>query len=109
MEGKEFLLAVLAIGGGIGLTAFIFGSIFKLIRTSIEAKYNRGKESGDVVSMKEFIEYKLKAEKRIQTLEAIVVDQDLIDQRKLDTHNQTIDVDPSEEENDTYLKNRLRG
>ena len=109
MHGPEFVLAVLAIGGGIGLTAYIFGSIFKLIRTSIEARHNRGKVSGDVVSMKEFIEYKLKAEKRIQTLEAIVVDQDLIDQRKLDAHNQTIDVDPFEEENDKFLKNRLRG
>ncbi|HAC16597.1 MAG TPA: hypothetical protein DCE78_11745 [Bacteroidetes bacterium] len=109
MDGPEFVLAVLAIGGGIFLTAYIFGSIFKLIRMGIESKNSSGKVSGDVVSMKEFIEYKLRAEKRIQTLEAIVVDQDLIDQRKLDAHNKTIDVEPQEEENDKFLRNRLRG
>ena len=109
MDGPEFVLAVLAIGGGIFLTAYIFGNIFKLIRTGIESKGNKGQVSGDAVNMKEFIEYKLKVEKRIQTLEAIVVDQDLIDQRKLDAHNKTIDVEPLEEENDKFLRNRLRG
>lgn len=108
MDAPEFLIAALAIVGGLGLTAYIFGSIFKLIRTSIEAKH-RGKEvSGDVVSMKDFIEYKLKVEKRIQTLEAIVVDQDLMDQKKLQANQNLIDVDPIEEESDKRLRNRLR-
>jgi hypothetical protein len=108
MDGPEFILAALAIVGGVGLTAFIFGSIFKLIRTGIELKH-RGKEvSGDVVNMKEFIEYKLKVEKRIQTLEAIVVDQDLIDQKKLQANQNMIDVDPLDEDSDKRLRNRLR-
>lgn len=108
MEGPEFLIAALGIVGGVGLTAFIFGSIFKLIRTGMELRH-RGKDvSGDVVSMKEFIEYKLKVEKRIQTLEAIVVDQDLIDQKKLQSAQNLIDVDPEEEESDKRLRNRLR-
>lgn len=109
MDGPEFILAALAIVGGIGLTGYIFGSIFKLIRTGIESRHNKGQTPANAVSMKDFIEYKLKVEKRIQTLEAIVVDQDLIDQRKLDAHNKTIVVEPIEEENDKVLRNRLRG
>lgn len=108
MEGPEFILAALAIAGGVGLTAFIFGSIFKLIRTAMELRH-RGKDTNsDAVSMKDFIEYKLKVEKRIQTLEAIVVDQDLIDQKKLQSTQNLIDVDPIEEESDKRLRNRLR-
>jgi len=108
MDGPEFILAALAIVGGVGLTAYIFGSIFKLIRTGIEMRH-RGKDvSGDAVSMKDFIEYKLKVEKRIQTLEAIVVDQDLIDQKKLQANQNLIDVDPEDEESDKRLRNRLR-
>lgn len=108
MDGPEFLIAALGIVGGVGLTAFIFGSIFKLIRTGMELRH-RGKDvSGDAVSMKDFIEYKLKVEKRIQTLEAIVVDQDLIDQKKLQSSQNLIDVDPEDEETDKRLRNRLR-
>lgn len=108
MDGPEFILAALAIVGGVGLTAYIFGSIFKLIRTGIELRH-RGKDiSGDAVNMKDFIEYKLKVEKRIQTLEAIVVDQDLIDQKKLQANHNLIDVDPEDEESDKRLRNRLR-
>ena len=108
MDGHEFLIAALGIVGGVGLTAFIFGSIFKLIRTGMELRH-RGKDvSGDAVSMKDFIEYKLKVEKRIQTLEAIVVDQDLMDQKKLQSTQNLIDVDPEDEESDKRLRNRLR-
>jgi hypothetical protein len=108
MDAPEFIIAALAIVGGLSLTAFIFGSIFKLIRTSIEAKH-RGKEGvGDLVSKKEFIDYKLKVEKRIQTLEAIVVDQDLVDQIKLQSNQHIVHVDPPEEESEKRLPNRLR-
>lgn len=108
MDGPEFIIVALGIVGGVGLTAFIFGSIFKLIRTGMELRH-RGKEvAGDSVSMKEFIEYKLKVEKRIQTLEAIVVDQDLIDQKKLQANQNLIDVEPEEEESDKRLRNLLR-
>ena len=108
MDGPEFVIAAIAILGGIGLTAYIFGSIFKLIRTAIES---RGKKElpSDVVSMKEFIEYKLKVAKRIQTLEAIVVDQDLIDQRKLRESGNMIDIDKDDTIDDVKgLKNSLR-
>lgn len=108
MEGPEFLIAAIAIVGGIWLTAYIFGNIFKLIRTGIESRSKSGLPS-DVVSMKEFIEYKLKVEKRIQTLEAIVVDQDLVDQRKLRETGNMIDVDKDEADVDVKgLRNSLR-
>lgn len=106
MQPPEFILAIIAIVGGLWLTGYIFGNIFKLIRTSIESR-NSKNLSGEAVSMKEFIEYKLKVEKRIQVLEAIAVDQDMIDQKKLRDSGEMIEVDPSEEE-EKGLRNSLR-
>ena len=108
MDGPEFVLAVLATAGAIGLTVFIFGNIFKLIRTGIEMRHRGRDSSVDTVTMKEFIDYKLKVEKRIQTLEAIVVDQDLIDQKQLRETQNLIDVDSVEDDSDKRLRNRLR-
>jgi hypothetical protein len=105
MGPEEFMVAAIAIVGGLALSFFFFAGIFKIVRTWIES---RGKANlpVDAVSMKEFIEYKLKTEKRIQTLEAIVVDQDLIDQKKLDAGNRE---DEFNDEQEKVLKNRLRG
>lgn len=105
MGMEEMLVATVAIIGGLAFSFFFFAGIFKIIRTWIES---RGKSNlpVDAVSMKEFIEYKLKIEKRIQTLEAIVVDQDLIDQKKLDAGNREDTYSADEEK---VLKNRLRG
>jgi hypothetical protein len=105
MGMEEMMVAIVAIIGGLTFSFFFFAGIFKIIRTWIES---RGKSNlpVDAISMKEFIEYKLKVEKRIQTLEAIVVDQDLIDQKKLDAGNRE-DIFIDEEEK--VLKNRLRG
>jgi hypothetical protein len=105
MGTEEMMIATVAIIGGLAFAFFFVAGIFKIIRTGIES---RGKNNlpVDAVSMKEFIEYKLKVEKRIQTLEAIVVDQDLIDQKKLDAGNRE---DTFSEEEEKVLKNRLRG
>jgi len=105
MGPNEVMVAVVAIVGGLLFSFFFFAGIFKIVRTWIES---RGKANlpVDAVSMKEFIEYKLRTEKRIQTLEAIVVDQDLIDQKKLETGNRENDFSDEQEK---VLKNRLRG
>lgn len=105
MGPNEVMVAVVAIVGGLLFSFFFFASLFKVVRTWIESR-NKANLPVDAVSMKEFIEYKLKTEKRIQTLEAIVVDQDLIDLKKLDAGNRE---DEFNDEQEKVLKNRLRG
>jgi hypothetical protein len=106
MGPNEVFIALVAIVGGLAFSTFFVWVIYKLIRTSIESR--RDKSLGtDVVSMKDFIEYKLKTERRIQTLEAIVVDQDLIDMKKLESQREKSD-EQAEEFSGKGLQNRLK-
>lgn len=105
----EIILPLVAVVLGVGLTAFIFGGIFKLIRTAIESR-SKSNLPDNVVSMKDFIEYKLKVEKRIQTLEALLVDQDLIDKKKLEARKDRLDIGTEFEADaeGANLRNRLK-
>lgn len=106
MGFEEMVVGVVALVGGIAFSFFFMAGIFRLVRTWIESR-SKNNLPVDAVNMKEFIDYKLKVEKRIQTLEAIVVDQDLIDQKKLEAGKSPVEVDYKEDEK--VLRNRLRG
>lgn len=106
MGFEEMVLGVVAIVGGLAFSFFFVAGIFRLLRTWIESRSKKNLPV-DAISMKEFIEYKLKVEKRIQTLEAIVVDQDMIDQKKLEAGKSHAEVEFEDDEK--VLRNRLRG
>lgn len=106
MGSNEVFIAFTAIISGLAFSAFFVWVIYKLIRTSIESRRDKSIDS-DVVNMKEFIEYKLKTERRIQTLEAIVVDQDLIDMKKLENQREK-SGQQAEEFTGKVLQNRLK-
>jgi hypothetical protein len=79
MSEFELIIAIVAVGGGIALTGFIFHGIFSLIRMGIESRSrNKAEASGEVVSVKEFREFKNRMEKRVQTLEAVIASEDFI-------------------------------
>ena len=72
MSGEEFIVAIVAIIGGLGFAGFLFWNIFSLIRQWIDRK------SGNADLNPQFFralgEFKKKTEKRLSNLEAIVSD-----------------------------------
>jgi hypothetical protein len=79
MSELELLIPIFAIAGGIALTGFIFHGIFSLIRMAIESRSrNKITASGEVVTAREFQEFKNRMEKRVQTLEAVIANEDYI-------------------------------
>jgi hypothetical protein len=66
----EELIGLVAVIGGLGLTAFIFGSIFNLIRARIN-RNNMDEEAFNRLA-RAFSKHKKDSERRIQNLEAII-------------------------------------
>ncbi|HEX6982056.1 MAG TPA: hypothetical protein VF181_04790 [Balneolaceae bacterium] len=66
----EELVAIIAIAGGVGLTFFIFGNIFSLIRARIN-RSNFDEEAFNRLA-RAFSKHKKDSERRIQNLEAII-------------------------------------
>ena len=73
MSGEEFIIAVVAIVGGVGLAGFIFYNIFKLIRTWMSGSSSYDDETFERLA-RAFMQHKKETEKRLQNLEAIVTD-----------------------------------
>lgn len=72
MSGEEFIIAMVAIVGGLGFAAFLFWNIFSLIREWINRK--SGGQQLDPNFFKALGEFKKNTERRISNLEAIVTD-----------------------------------
>ncbi|HET6528471.1 MAG TPA: hypothetical protein VFG39_06940 [Balneolaceae bacterium] len=116
MTDFEFIFAVIAIAGGIGFTFFIFGNIFKLIRTKIN-KNNFNEEAFNRLA-RAFSKYKKDSERRIENLEAIIAGDEpeaqlkSNAQSKIDTARSIeIDAKPKKvdsETDDSNLRNMLR-
>jgi hypothetical protein len=111
MSETEFIVAVVAVGGGIALTGFIFHGIFSLIRMAIESRSrNKASVSGEMIQAKEFHEFKNRMEKRVQALEAVVASVDYPD----DVHISDSELDLGDEFTDLEsagkgaLRNQLR-
>lgn len=72
MQEEEFILGLVAIVFGIGLTGFFLHNVFSLVKTWINRK--SGSSSGDINPQffKALGEFKKSTERRIANLEAIV-------------------------------------
>lgn len=115
MVFEEFVIAIVAIIGGLGFAGFLFWNVFSLIRQWI----NRKSGSSDINPQffKALGEFKKNTERRITNLEAIV--SDLEEERyRLDENQETMgDIEIEEEEirssskkgkdNDGNLRNML--
>lgn len=121
MSGEEFVLSILAIIGGVGLTGFIFYNIFKIIRTWL------GGNSYDDETFERlaraFMQHKKETERRLQNLEAIVTDEDQhtisksrsgsSSPKQIEEPRRTIEIEEDEENQETKssdgnLRNMLR-
>lgn len=77
MSGEEFILAVLSIVGGISLAGYIFAKIFGLIKVWLEGRSGNGNLEEHFNRLgKAFVQHKKEMERRVQNLEAIVIDED---------------------------------
>ncbi|HET6528470.1 MAG TPA: hypothetical protein VFG39_06935 [Balneolaceae bacterium] len=114
----EELIGLVAVIGGLGLTGFIFGNIFKLIRAKINSN-NFNEEAFNRLA-RAFSKHKKDSERRFQNLEAIIAGDEPSGQ--LDSSNQSLqddittksieieDAEPAERESDdNNLRNMLRG
>lgn len=74
MQEEEFILGLVAIVFGIGLTGFFLHNVFSIVRSWINRKSSAG--SGDINPQffKALGEFKKTTERRIANLEAIVSD-----------------------------------
>lgn len=106
MQGEEFILAALAIIAGTGLTAFIFGSIFKLIRSWIGRGSGYDEETFERLA-RAFMQHKKDTERRLQNLEAIVADEaeNPSNRKQLEEVRKTIEIEEDEQEEEKTNKN----
>ncbi|HET8865390.1 MAG TPA: hypothetical protein VFM80_06790 [Gracilimonas sp.] len=96
MSGEEFIVAIVAIIGGLGFAGFLFWNVFSLIRQWI----NRKSGSADINPQffKALGEFKKNTERRISNLEAIVSDLEE-EQYRLDENQDNMgDIEIEEEE-----------
>lgn len=100
MSEQEFVIALVAIVAGTGLTFFILHSIVSFAKLMFGNRAT--KASAELVTKQEFEEMRGRLERRMQTLEAIVIDEEH-EQRK------QIELDPdSYEAPASGLKNKLK-
>lgn len=115
MSGEEFIVAIVAIIGGLGFAGFLFWNIFSLIRQWIDRK--SGNSDLNPQFFRALGEFKKKTEKRLSNLEAIVSDIEE-EQYKIEEPQETIgDIEIEEQEvrstseekkdNDGNLRNML--
>ena len=116
MSGEEFIIAVVAIIGGVGLAGFIFYNIFNLIRTWIGGSSSYDDETFERLA-RAFMQHKKETEKRLQNLEAIVTEDDQSTSsttKQIEEPKRTIEFDEGEDESedakssDGNLRNMLR-
>lgn len=115
MSGEEFVLSIVAIVAGVGLTAFIFSNIFKLIRSWVGRDKGYDEETFERLA-RAFMQHKKDTEQRLQSLEAIISDSDEPSgsNRQLEEPHKTIEIEDSEQEEskssnpDSNLRNMLR-
>lgn len=75
------IVAIVAIVFGTGLAAIIFGSIISLIKQWVKGRHQAKMGSEQLEMLQEdFERYRRKTEQRLQNLEAIIADDDEIDQ-----------------------------
>lgn len=113
MSGEEFIIAVVAIVGGVGLAGFIFYNIFKLIRTWIGGSEGYDEETFERLA-RAFMQHKNETERRLQNLEAIVTDEDHQSSttKQIEEPKNTIEIEDDESKDtkssDGNLRNMLR-
>ncbi len=113
MSPEEFIIAVVAIVGGVGLAGFIFYNIFKLIRTWIGGSEGYDEETFERLA-RAFMQHKKETERRLQNLEAIVTDEDNQSSttKQIEEPKNTIEIEDDESEekksSDGNLRNMLR-
>lgn len=96
MSGEEFVIAMVAIIGGLGFAGFLFWNVFSLIRQWINRK--SGNSDINPQFFKALGEFKKNTERRLTNLETIV--SDLEEERyRLDENHETMgDIEIEEEE-----------
>ena len=115
MSGEEFIIAVVAIVGGVGLAGFIFYNIFKLIRTWMSGSNSYDDETFERLA-RAFMQHKKETERRLQNLEAIVTDDEHSSSsstKQIEEPRRTIEIEEDEESgeaksSDGNLRNMLR-
>lgn len=117
MEGPEFIVAVVAIIGGVGLAGYIFANIFKLIRTWLGGNKNSYDDETFERLANAFIRHKKETEQRLQNLEAIIAEEDTdstTSTQKLEEPKDSIEIEDtsetktSDKNNGGELRNMLR-
>jgi len=100
MGEQEFIIAIVAIVAGTGITIFLVHSIVSFVKALFGNRAT--KASADHVTKKEFDELRGRLERRIQTLEAIMIDEE-------PTKNRQIELDADKyEAPESGLKNKLK-
>lgn len=111
----EELIGLVAVVGGLGLGAFIFGSIFSLIRAKIN-RNNLDEEAFNRLA-RAFMKYKKDSERRIRNLEAIIAGDEkepisisAKSTKKADAPERTIEIEdaPLEKEDSVNQNSNLR-
>lgn len=115
MGGPDFVIAIIAIIGGVGLAGYIFSNIFKLLRTWLGGNKSAYDDETFERLANAFIRHKKETEKRLQNLEAIVADEDIdsASAQKLEEPRKSIEIeDTSDKKSSTNnsgdLRNMLR-
>lgn len=110
----ELFIPIIAIVGGLSLSAFFLYGFFSLIRYWIDSRSRKNLPLVDMVTKDEFLEYKTRVEKRLQALEAVVSDEDLKEAKASLNEGLTDMVRPSSFQDTpspqpaSRLKNQLR-
>lgn len=111
MEPPEFFIAAIAIIAGTGLAAYIFGNIFKLIKTWLNRGSGYDEETFERLA-RAFMQHKKDTERRIQNLEAIVADESdsKSTKKQIEQARKTIEIEDEEGEKESNSKsgNNLR-
>jgi len=115
MEPGEVIIALVSVVGGLAFAGFLFHGVFSLIRYWIDTRSRNKLSENGVVSRDEFTQYKVRVEKRLQTLEALVTDEDRVDAAgKLgeypgEPEDWSGNTQADRDESTGVLRNQLRG
>ena len=118
MSGQEFVIAVVAIIGGVGLAGYIFSNIFKLIRTWMGSGNEYDDETFERLA-RAFMQHKKETDRRLQNLEPIVTDESSssssTSSKRIEEPKKTIEIEDEDDNknkeaksSDGNLRNMLR-